>query len=512
MNRLATLDRALSNSRLLGAALGNLSTWVTWRACLKAAYAEPLTAAEREAFDKVAGGRQPPTRKVKELATVISRRGGKGRAAGALAAYESALVDHAAHLAPGEVGVVACISPTREQAKIVQRYALGYFETSPVLRDEVADVTADEIRLHNGNVICTLANDYRTLRGRTLLLAILDEASFLRDESSTTPDIEAARALLPGLSTTRGMLAILSSPYRRNGLLFQRYRDHFGRDGDDVLVVAGPSLAFNPTLDTAMIDAARAHDPQAALSEWDGEFRSDLLQFLDDASIDAAVDHDRPLELPPRAKTVHHCFVDMSGGGRDASTVCVCHRDGERIVADVIRGRHGDPNAAAQDYAALAKMYRCRVITGDRYGGEWVAGAFRRANVEYRQSALVRSDLYLEGQVLFTRGLVGIPAHAALLKELRQLERRVARSGKDSVNHGVGSHDDHANALFGAMYLASKVAKWTAPPIVAPAIWSSTLGWLGDGQVGTWRDHVGHGPDIGLRTFGPPPGSRPREW
>jgi hypothetical protein len=219
-----------------------------------------------------------------------------------LATYESALVDHSARLAPGEVGVVACISPTREQAKIVQRYALGYFETSPVLRDEVADVTADEIRLRNGNVICTLANDYRTLRGRTLLLAILDEASFLRDETSTTPDIEAARALLPGLSTTRGMLCILSSPYRRVGLLYQRHRDFFAKDGDGVLCVAGPSLAFNPTLDPAGIAAAREADPQAALSEWDGEFRSDLLQFLDDALIDAAVDHDRPLELPPRAR------------------------------------------------------------------------------------------------------------------------------------------------------------------------------------------------------------------
>jgi hypothetical protein len=67
------------------------------------------------------------------------------------------------------------------------------------------------------------------------------------------------------------------------------------------------------------------------------------------------------------------------------------------------------------------------------------------------QSPLTRSDLYLEGQVWFTRGLIGIPHHATLLRELRLLERRTARSGKDSVNHGAGGHDDYANALFGAM-------------------------------------------------------------
>ena len=31
--------------------------------------------------------------------------------------------------------------------------------------------------------------------------------------------------------------------------------------------------------------------------------------------------------------------------------------------------------------------------------------------------------------------------------------RRTARSGKDSVDHGPSGSDDHANVLFGAMYL-----------------------------------------------------------
>jgi hypothetical protein len=511
MTRLVTVDRALSSKRLLGAALGDLSTWLVWRAVLKAAHAEPLNAAEREAFARVAGGRAPPRRKVKELAVVASRRAGKGRAAGAMATYQSALVDHAAVLAPGETGVVACISPTRAQAQIVKDYTLGFFETSPMLRDEVTEVTADEIRLRNGNVICTLASDYRTLRGRTLLLAILDEASFLRDESSAVPDIEAARALLPGLSTTDGMLCILSSPYRRAGLLYQRYRDFFDRDSDDILVVAGQSLAFNPTLDALKIDAAREADPQAALSEWDGQFRSDLLQFLDDASIDAAIDHARPLELSPREDVAYRSFTDMSGGGPAASTLCICHRDGERTVADVVRGRHGDPQAAVSEFTALAKQYRCSAITGDNYAKEWVSGAYRAAGLEYRRSPLARSDLYLEGLPSFTRGVVSIPSHAVLVRELRQLERRTARSGKDSVSKGVGSFDDHANSLFGAMYVAARAMVQTDPPIVSPFI-VTRHGVIGPHDVPpppiSWHAPSDWGP-VGSY---PPPGSGPVEW
>jgi hypothetical protein len=78
------------------------------------------------------------------------------------------------------------------------------------LRPAGASVADDEIALRNGNVITTLAADYRSLRGRTLICALLDEAAFLRSETSSTPDIETARAVLPGLSTTGGMLVILS--------------------------------------------------------------------------------------------------------------------------------------------------------------------------------------------------------------------------------------------------------------------------------------------------------------
>jgi hypothetical protein len=131
------------------------------------------------------------------------------------------------------------------------RYCRGYLESSAVLRREVKGFADHETTLRNGNVITTLAADYRSLRGRTLLCALLDEAAFLRSETSATPDFETARALLPGLATTGGMLVNLSSPYRRTGLLFERHRAYFGKDDDDVLVVAGPSEVFNPTLDRA---------------------------------------------------------------------------------------------------------------------------------------------------------------------------------------------------------------------------------------------------------------------
>jgi hypothetical protein len=490
------IAEALAPPRLLAAALGDPSTWTTWIGVLKAAYGESLSEPEAAAFVRVSGGRAPPAGRVRELVAVASRRCGKGRMMGALCAYEATLVPH--RLAPGETGIVACVSPTREQAKIVQRYALGFLDASPLLRDEVAEVTQTEIRLHNGNVIVTLTSDYRTLRGRSLLLACIDEAAFLRDESSSMPDVEVVRALLPGLSTTGGMLAIMSSPYRQAGILFQRHRDHFGRDDDRVLVVAGPSTVFNPTLDQAMIDASIAADPEAAQAEWLGNWRTDLQTFLPDALIDAAVDHSRPLELPPQDGVVYYAFVDMSSGAHDAAAIAIAHRDaGGRAIVDVVRGKPSphDPRSVTAEFAALAGEYRCRMVVGDAYAGGWVKGAFEAHGLEYKQSKLTRSELYLEGLPLFSRGQARIPSHDVALREMRLLQRRVAKSGKDSVDHGVGGHDDFANALFGALHLVAQ----PRPDVLAAQPVSTIPAKLFNLVTGAWinepRKEAPPGPD-----------------
>lgn len=73
------IDVAMRDARLLGAALGPAPTWLTWLAILKAAHGRLLNARERELFAAVAGGREPPRRKVKELVAIASRRSGKGR-------------------------------------------------------------------------------------------------------------------------------------------------------------------------------------------------------------------------------------------------------------------------------------------------------------------------------------------------------------------------------------------------------------------------------------------------
>lgn len=454
-----TIDQALADKQLLGAALGDASTWRTWFSVLKAAFGIELTPDEQKAFVRVAGSRRPPKQKVAELWCIVGRRAGKSRVAAAIAVYTACFLRH--DLDPGERGYVLCLAATAAQAKTVFDYAEAFIRTSPILRTMIETTTADEIRLTNGVTIAVHVSSYRHVRGKTLLAVIADEISFWRSDESANPDREVLRAVAPSLASTGGMLVAISSPYRKIGVLFERHRDYYGRDDDAVLVIQGETRTFNPTIAQTIIDRAHRDDPEAARAEWDAEFRTDISALFDDRVIDDAVDHGRPLELPPRKGVRYHAFADASAGRHDSFTLCVGHLEGERFVADVIRGHAApfDPRVVAEEFAEVAKSYGCARITGDAFAGEWVAAAFKDAGIRYETCPANRSALYLEALAPFNRGLVSIPNHPRLLRELRLLERRVSRSGQDRVDHPINGADDHANALCGALYIALNSAR-----------------------------------------------------
>ena len=333
--------------------------------------------------------------------------------AAGVAVYLALFQNH--KLAPGEKGMCLVLAGSVDQARTVFNYVRGFLEASPALAREVVVIKRQEIELRNGIVIAVHSNSYRTVRGRTMVAAIFDETAFWRDESTATPDTETYSAVLPSLATTGGMLIGISTPYRKLGLLHQKWRDHFGVDDDDVLVVQGASKTFNPSLADATIAAQRAADPTAAGAEWDAEFRSDIGAFLDDELIDAAIDHARPLELPPVDDVVYRAFVDAAGGGPDSYTISIGHKEGDVYIIDVVRGTSGkfDPQSVTEEYAALCRQYRVRIVVGDNYAREWVAGAWRKLGFEYIRSPRPKGAIYLESLPVFTRRLGAVAQSCA---------------------------------------------------------------------------------------------------
>ena len=253
--------------------------------------------------------------------------------------------------------------------------------------------TAYEIRLKGNIVLSIHSNSFKLVRGRTLLAVVLDEVSFWQDDSSSNPDTEVYKAVRPSLVRTGGLLVGISSPYRKVGLLHQKYKSSFGVDDDDVLVIQAATGQLNPTIDKAKINKEYIADPESAASEWGAAFRSDRAAFLDDQVIEDAIDYDRPLELAPRAGREIPLVVDTSAGKSDAYTCTIGHYEGEDWFADVVRGHAPpfDPRIVSQEYARLADEYNCPKIWGDSFAGEWVTATFNDLGKPYEQLGAARA-------------------------------------------------------------------------------------------------------------------------
>jgi hypothetical protein len=146
--------------------------------------------------------------------------------------------------------------------------------------------TANGLELSNGVDIVVATNTFRAVRGRSIALAIFDEVAFWRDDRSAAPDSETYNAIVPGTITLPGSMLIgISSPHKKSGLLYDRWREHWGKDGD-VLVVRAPSTALNPTLNRKLIDAELERDPAKGRAEWLAEWRDDIANFIDRALIE----------------------------------------------------------------------------------------------------------------------------------------------------------------------------------------------------------------------------------
>ncbi len=453
MPKPVSIIEAIEDKRLFGDWLGPLDTWTAWLAILKGAFAEPMTEAEMAIFTRLTK-RAPPDHPVRELWVCAGRRSGKSTVVSMIAVYYAALRDYSAVLRRGEIATIPIVAADRAQARTVFRYVRSLL-AGPMFVDLVVAETKDTITLNNDVAIEVGTASTRSLRGYSVPCAICDEVAYWKIEGSTEPDIEILASLRPAQVTfPEPLLVGISTPYSRRGALWETYRDHFGRDGSDILVVQAETRDLNSTVGQAEIDEAMKRDPAHAEAEYGARFRTDIQAFLDDAMIDSVIDHNRTLELQPRNDLSYAAFCDASGGRHDAYTIAVAHREDDKVIVDLVRGRKPpfDPASVTEDYARLLGSYGLASFEGDRYSTQWIVEAFRKHGVEYRPTEKPKSELYLEALPRFAQSSLRIPNHAQLVRELRLLERRTHRSGKDSVDHCAGGSDDFANSVCGVMW------------------------------------------------------------
>jgi hypothetical protein len=470
-----TILEAMVDPNLFGPWFARLS-WTAWRPCLAGIFGLRMSEAMLEIFQRHTLRQTPPDTPAREAWLVVGRRGGKSRIAALVAVFLACLREYAAILAPGERATIMVIAADRRQARVVFRYVTGLLDGVPMLARLVESRTAEAVHLTNRVSIEVHTASFRAVRGYTIAAAICDEIAFWRSEDSANPDVEILNGLRPGMATVPGALLLcISSPYARRGALWESYRAHFGKDGDPVLVWKAETRAMHPQIDERVIANAFAADEITAAAEYGAEFRRDVDSFVSQEAVGACVVPGR-LELAPVTGTSYFAFVDPSGGSVDSMALAIAHRENGRVLLDLVRERQPrfSPEDVVEEFAETLRRYKIHTVRGDRYGGEWPRERFAVHGITYEESEQFKNDLYRELLPLLNSRQVELLDHPRLLTQLLRLERKVARGGRDSIDHGPGGHDDVANAVAGAL-------------VGAPAYHTMVCSTMAGGERVAWR-------------------------
>ena len=152
------------------------------------------------------------------------------------------------------------------------------------------------------------------------------------------------------------------------------------------------------------------------------------------------------------------------------------------MIQDAVREYRAplSPDATCKEIADFVKTYKLRMVTGDRYAGEWVVEGFRKHGITYKHSDKTKSELYGDVLAIINSGQAGLLDHPKSINQFCALERRTSRQGKDSIDHPPGGKDDLSNAIAGALVLCKK------PQFRIGMIHCSPGGGPGVQKVGNW--------------------------
>jgi hypothetical protein len=250
--------------------------------------------------------------------------------------------------------------------------------------------------------------------------------------------------------------------------------------------------------DVAALNRLRTTDPVAA-TWWDSQYQQHPRElgggWIEPELVRAATDYG-VTERPRDYRWAYHAFADVSGGRQDSYTLAIAHwepnvpvdedgkplkeptrddwyRAGGAAVLDLVMEWPApcDPDATTVEACGILERYGLKRVSGDRYGGEWVRARYKANGVTYFVVDVSKSVIYQALLPLLVSGTARLVDSQVLREQLVGLDRRVGRSGHESIDHAEGGQDDVSNAAAGALVAAAESGRGLQPkaPPVEPA-------------------------------------------
>lgn len=388
-----------------------------------------------------------------------ARSGKSDKLASNIAIFEACLRPH--KLSRGEKALVPVIAYDKKQAGVVYNYIRGKLESSPTLSKLIGNPKAEEIELTNGLTIGVYPCSFRQLRGYSVPAAVCDEIAVWRDEETrANPAEEVIRAVRRGMATfPYAKLIKISSPFGKSGVVWKDWseKERYSHS----LILKAPSWEINPTLSLEFLLSERDRDVEFFEREFGAQFWDAVSALLPPEKVDAAVAAG-VTEREPQPRFSYFVVIDVAFK-YDNFAVAVCHRDGSRVVFDLVRAFEGGRKNpvkmadACLEVSLLARRYGQHVIRGDQYCAEPIRQAFLDMGLEFKEFTFTgnsKQALYANLRALFMSGGIEIPQDPDTISELKTLEAVAGPGGSVKVQAAGGYKDDRATVVALGAFLA----------------------------------------------------------
>lgn len=400
------------------------------------------------------------------FAAVCGRFSGKSRL-GALRLVHLAVTVDLSSLAPGEIASCPIVAPDIETATHTMRFALSAAQL--LMPESILWVNARgfAIKREHGRVVTikvyAASAGGRSIRGRSLPGALLEEMAFFRDSNYRVNDQEILRAITPRVMPG-GQIICLSSPWAKNGLLYELWRDNYGHP-QHALVAHAPTLLMrqgDPNVEH-MVAQETARDPQNAAREFGAQFlETDASNYFDARAVEQAQSeelHERP------AEAIVAVGADF-GFSHDSSALVALWRDRDRYVVSDIQELvpSGAPLKPSEVVAHFARILKSTPgashVVSDLHYRESIREELERHGlflVSGPEGASGKAESYAITRALLHGGQLVLPKHDKLARQLIEVQVRPTAGGAISIQspRKASGHGDIVSALVQAVWKAS---------------------------------------------------------
>ena len=456
---------------------GDIASWEAWLTVCKIIEGLPLeTDKERALYSTLSGNTEAYKPHFKERIFLCKgRRSGKSKFVSLLAGAIALMSIEGTvqkKLSAGEQAVIGICSPSKKQSALIGKYLEGAFQSNDFLLSLVKDqkFTAEGFELKNNIVVSILTGNWRSIRGHSMIAAIIDELCFfLADETGhVLTDKDLLEAVEPSLASLDGRLICLSSPHAPTGEMWNVYSEHYAKNiiEDETVFLKGPSLLMNPTLKKATVQKAYDRDAVVAASEWGASFRESIGGYVNSKTLEKVIIKDRT-ELHFNSFNRYKAFSDLSSlvsENSDDAAVAIGYvkksltgGNDKLIIARYLHFRGPcSLEYAVKKMAELLKEYGIRSVHADDYASEFQSRLWKKNHIKHIKIRRSKTQLYTDLLGMFSSGTIELLDDPEMKKQLLNLQRKAIGGGAERIDHVSGSDDAIANCCGGLASISLK--------------------------------------------------------